>query len=141
MLVLFIRNWSLRNWGYKGQMFKKLEGYSPNRNCRRGNFRIFDFLLSISIYSTPYSIYSTPIYSTPYKRVFENCYWSCKTDLVLLNSCSFWPKFDVFLRIFHLPLLITPPPKKKRSDIFKSFRSKRRTSYDGGCYIFDWLIE
>ena len=23
----FIRNWSVRNWGYRGQNFKKLEGY------------------------------------------------------------------------------------------------------------------
>ena len=26
-MLFFIRNWSIRNWGYRGQNRKKLEGY------------------------------------------------------------------------------------------------------------------
>jgi hypothetical protein len=68
-----------------------------------GYFRNLDFFPSISIY-----------YNPPNLRFWKNYFWSSesfsKNVLILLNSCSFWPKIDFFLSIFHLPPFIMTPP-------------------------------
>ena len=68
-----------------------------------GNFRISGFLPGISIYyNPPYLRFLKKISSVP-KFFFE-------TLPILLNSCSFWPKFEFFLGIFQRPPFIITPP-------------------------------